>query len=326
MTKMGSPGVGHGSSMGAERLTENPLILTRPFTRAQLIGAGLSPQILRRRDFKQVTGSVWVRADGVDDDTAIRAALVLHPEGAVASHFSACRLLGLPVPVHPFEHVTVFRAEDRRFRPELKSHVTTRPRQVWRVRGIQTLDPVTVFIQMAGSLSLVDLVVLGDAIVRVHDIAPRRLLKACRRSTDYYSARAAKAAAYVRSHVDSPMESRLRMLIVLAGLPEPRTGAGIRNADGTWRRRFDLYYEGSRLIVEYDGRQHATDTKQWLSDLERREELDRAGYRILVVTAKGVFVEPRDTLERVRSQLVALGCKDVPSIGDGWVEHFAVRR
>jgi hypothetical protein len=62
---------------------------------------------------------------------------------------------------------------------------------------------------------------------------------------------------------------------VLAGLPEPRVNLIIRGRDGGWLRRYDLAYEHFRLIIEYDGRQHAEDTQQWLTDIFRREELDQ---------------------------------------------------
>ena len=36
------------------------------------------------------------------------------------------------------------------------------------------------------------------------------------------------------------------------------------------------------MIIEYDGRQHASDTTQWLTDIHRREQLDRMHWRIVV--------------------------------------------
>jgi very-short-patch-repair endonuclease len=77
------------------------------------------------------------------------------------------------------------------------------------------------------------------------------------------------------------------------------------------------------LIVEYDGRQHADDRQQWEGDIERREEFDDEGYRILVVTSKGIFVEPERTLHRIRRQLILRGWGDVPPIQPRWKEHFA---
>ncbi len=118
------------------------------------------------------------------------------------------------------------------------------------------------------------------------------------------------------------METRLRLLIVLAGLPEPTVDVRLMNDDGTWRRRFDLCYPELRLIIEYDGRHHAEDSAQWNSDLDRREELDDEEYRILVVTARGIFVEPARTLERIRRQLELRGSRDDLTIDAGWQDHF----
>lgn len=294
----------------------------KPFTRERWVKAGCDPNLLRRCEFQQVIRSVWIHEDGIDTDTRIRAALALHPPDAVASHFSAARLLGLPVPEHLFEHVTVFRHEDRRWRPEVKPHVTTRPRKIRIVRGIRCTDPVTTFLQLAGCLPLVDLVVLGDAIVKRYKVPPSRLMRACRDSTDYYAGAALRAARYIRRGVDSPMESRARMLLVLAGLPEPTVDVREMNEDGTWRRRYDLCYPEFKIVIEYDGRQHAEDLEQWNGDLERREELDEEGFRVLIVTAKGIFVEPAKTIERVRRALIARGCTADLTVDERWREHF----
>lgn len=299
------------------------LVLTRPFTRAEFLAAGNSIDALRSGRMRRVVRGVYIEADAWDDDTRIRGALRLHPEGAFASHFSAARILRLVVPNNPFEHVTVKNPHDRRYRPEIKPHVTKRRRGVIMVRGMLVTDPITTFLQMAGQLSLVDLVVLGDDIVRRYKIPPKRLVQAARKSTDYYAAAALRGARLVRKGVDSPMETRLRMLIVLAGLPEPVVNLRLVHEDGTWRRRFDLCYPKIKLVIEYDGRHHAEDRDQWHADLERREELDDEGYRILVVTSKGVYQAPERTLQRIRRQLVLLGWGDVPPIGSAWRDHFA---
>ncbi len=315
----------HAADVAAARTDEVPrrIDLDRPFTRAQLRRAGIDPETLRGDDFVQALPRVWVCKRAIDHDTRIRAALVLHPEGAFASHLSAAEVLNLPVPDRGFAHVTVARHRDRRFRPGLKSHVTKRKRRIIVVRGIPTTDPIQTFIDCAGCLSLVDLVILGDALARRYKITARRLRKACAASTDYYAAAALRAATLVRDGVDSPMETRLRLLIVFAGLPEPTVNLLMLNDDGSLRRRIDLCYLAIKLIIEYDGRQHAEDTAQWKRDLDRREELDDEQYRVLVVTAAGIFQEPLRTLQRVRRQLVERGMPDVPEIGDGWKEHFA---
>ncbi|GAB6986100.1 DUF559 domain-containing protein [Nocardioides pyridinolyticus] len=299
-----------------------PVTTGGPFTTAQFVESGHDRSLLRRREYQQVFRSAWVHVDDMDELTRIRAALLLHPEGAVASHFSAARVYRLPVPEHPFEHVLVFRAKDRRRRDGLKSHVTIRLKRIRRVRGVAVVEPVTMFIQLAAYLSLVDLVVLGDAIVREFGITPEKLVKLCRRSGDQHAGAAAVGAAFVRVGVDSPAETILRMLIVLAGLPEPTTNVQLHDESGALRRRFDLYYRAGRVIVEYDGRQHAEDVRQWRRDLHRREELDDEHYRILVVTAEGIYRKPEETLLRVRRVLLERGVAHVPPINDTWRDYF----
>jgi hypothetical protein len=299
------------------------LDLRRPFTRDALVAAGLDPAVLRRTEFHRVFRSVWVHRDGIDDDTRTRAALALHPEGAVASHFSAARVHHLPVPEHTYEHVTVFDPGDRRYRPELKSHVTRRHRGVVWVRGIPVTDHVTTFIQLAGLLSFLDMVIVGDALLRKARMTADELFAACVESGDYYAGAARLAASYVRDGVDSVMETRLRMLLVLAGLPEPDVNVIVWREDGHWKRRFDLCYPRIKLIIEYDGRQHASDAAQWSIDIARREEFDDEGYRVIVVTSEGIFVNPLRTIQRVRRQLILRGWGDVAPISQVWKTYFA---
>src|SRR5438105_2781835 len=55
---------------------------------------------------------------------------------------------------------------------------------------------------------------------------------------------------------ESPMESRLRMLLVLAGLPRPQAQVTLKDAEGRFLGRPDLYYPDQRVGLEYDGRIH----------------------------------------------------------------------
>ena len=113
------------------------------------------------------------------------------------------------------------------------------------------------FLDLAGELGLVDLVVLGDALVRRRRTTVTKLVAAAAQASGRHVALARRAAGLVRAGVDSPMESRLRMLLVLAGLPEPVVNHTEHDDRGWWVRRFDLSYPAARVAVEYDGRQHA---------------------------------------------------------------------
>ena len=95
------------------------------------------------------------------------------------------------------------------------------------------------------------------------------------------------------------METRLRLLIVLAGLPEPEVDHRVHDDDGTLLRRYDLSYLPFRLIIEYDGRQHAESDEQWLSDIGRDEALDDEQIRRLVVVSRDIYSTPANTLARI---------------------------
>jgi hypothetical protein len=62
-----------------------------------------------------------------------------------------------------------------------------------------------------------------------------------------------------------------------------------------------------RLIIEYDGRRHAEDSRQWLTDIFRREELDQMRWRLVIVTSEGIYRDPLRTLVRVRDALWSAG-------------------
>lgn len=122
------------------------------------------------------------------------------------------------------------------------------------------------------------------------------------------------------------METRLRMLLVLAGLPEPEINVVVRDADGEPLRRYDLTFREARTIVEYDGRHHIERVEQWESDLARREEIEDGGWRILVVTSRGIHRRPDQTLLRVQRRLSERGMPGVPTrLSDDWRPHFPVR-
>jgi very-short-patch-repair endonuclease len=300
----------------------------RPFTRADAIAADVSPKQLRGSRFRRIFRGVYVDA-GIPDHPLIRAqaALALHPANAYASHVSAARIYRVPVPKISDEHVTVSEVGDRSRVAGIHCHVAERPpTEVRTLDGVRVSAPCVMFVELASVLDLVDLVVVGDALARLKLASPQQLVGWCAASTDRFAVAARRAAGYVRERVDSAMETRLRMLIVLAGLPEPEVNFEISDETGHLLYRLDLSYPDLRLVIEYDGRQHAEDVHQWGHDLDRREWFDDEKWRVLIVTSKGIYQEPERTLQRIHKALAERGCPVLPRrLSDAWRPYFPAR-
>jgi hypothetical protein len=304
----------------------NDIDLRRPFRRADAIAAGVEARLLRGPRFRTLFRGVLVDASvPLTPELWLQAALVPFHPTAFASHASAARVHRLPIPTLPDEHVTVVDPDHRRHRAGIRCHVV-RSARVRTVRGIRVSDYAQTFVELAEQLALVDLVVVGDHLVRKGRLTPEELMTYCADSKLRGAPLARKASAYVRHDVDSPMETRLRMLIVLGGLPEPKINLVVRDEAGHPVRRYDLWYEKSKTLVEYDGRQHIEREANWEADLDRREEIDDTDARILVITGKGVYAHPEATLRKLQRVLRARGEPGVPTrLSDAWRPHFPGR-
>jgi hypothetical protein len=292
----------------------------RPFTRAAAAAQG-NIRDLRTPTYQRLLHGIYVAAT-VEMTPALIAEAALLPFGekAWASHATAARVLGLPIPALPGEHVTVVERRRRRSRRDVTCHLT---KKGWfnEVSGVRVSAPQQVFVELATQLTLVDLVIVGDHLVRKGLVDLATLRKFCADASGPGAALARTATGYVRNGVDSPMETRLRLLIVLAGLPEPEVNLLV--GDEVERRKYDLSYRRSKTILEYDGRQHVERVEQWEADLERREGIDDDQWRILVFVAKDIYKSPGRTLERIHRALRLRGEPGVPAtLSDAWRAHF----
>ena len=96
------------------------------------------------------------------------------------------------------------------------------------------------------------------------------------------------------------METRVRLLLVLAGLPRPETQLVIRNTNGDFVARADMGYADKRLLIEYDGAWH---WRQRAADERRRQALRDLGWTVIVVTSDDYYKTPTELIDRVRAKL-----------------------
>jgi very-short-patch-repair endonuclease len=99
---------------------------------------------------------------------------------------------------------------------------------------------------------------------------------------------------------ESPMETRLRVLLELKGLPRPQSQVPIHDGRGRFVGRPDLYYASHRLGVEYDGGTHRASLAE---DNRRQNRLLAAGIRLLRFTAGDIFNNPDSVAAQVRGVL-----------------------
>ncbi len=95
-----------------------------------------------------------------------------------------------------------------------------------------------------------------------------------------------RALADARSPVDSPYETRTRLGLVAHGLPEPEVQVRVETAEGP--RHADLGYPKQKLLIEYQGEEHRTSRRRWLSDLTRVQLLQDAGYEVFLIGADDI--------------------------------------
>lgn len=299
----------------------------RPFTRAAALANQLTDAKLRTKAYQRLFHGIYL-CSSVQVTPAVRAqaALCAVGEGAYASHLTAAELWGIPTPPDGLTHLTAPPGEGRNRRRGIVTHRLRTGAATTQREGVPTSTPEQAFCELAaGGVGLVDLVVAGDALLRTGHATRETLERAVRGMSCAGVTSARRALGYVRDGVDSPMESRLRMLLVLAGFPEPQVNVILRGEGGRWVRRFDLCYRSSMVIVEYDGRQHADDPEQWENDIYRREELERQGYTIVVITSRGIYRDPAGTLARVAEALKAAGAPVARRWSPEWRLHFPSR-
>lgn len=276
------------------------------FRGSDAIAAGLVTRgVLRGPRFRCVLPDTYARA-GAKRDLALRsyAASRWSRGRGVLSGYSAAELLraSCAQPGAPAELTVagdVLRSRDG----VVVRHAELHPGEVTTVDGLRVTTPLRTAFDLGRRRPLVESVVAVDALARVHRFSPDLLLHFAAR---YPHTRGVDRLTDTLTLVDcrsgSPPETRLRLVLVQAGLPRPAVQHPVLDDD---RRRavwLDLAYPSHMLGVEYDGRDHL-DPDQVLSDIERHTRLAAAGWRVLRYTARDIRRDPDRIVREVTSAL-----------------------
>jgi Protein of unknown function (DUF559) len=102
----------------------------------------------------------------------------------------------------------------------------------------------------------------------------------------------------------SPQESRIRLQLIDAGLPQPETQIPvvIGHRPEAW---LDMGWPEFKVAVEYDGDHHRRDRRQYVKDIARLRMLEALGWIVIRVIAEDI---PHDVISRVQAALISRGC------------------
>ncbi len=300
------------------------LDVTTPFTRAEAREAGVTDRCLSGAEFRKVFTGVYV-AHSIPDTLVVRtkAALKVAPSGAVVSHHTAARLWGGAVPDSPNIHLAFARDVGTTV-AGIKIHRFSQPMAVHRRHGLPVTTPEQTVLHLARPLDLVELVACADQLVRRRVTTPFDVSEFARRYGGQGSQLAERVGFLARPRVDSAAETRVRLLMVLAGLPEPVVDHHITRPDGTVEYRLDLSFPEVRLAIEYDGRWHDT-AEQRALDEARRADLGSRGWTFVVLHAEDLYETPDQSVQRLCAELGTRGIPVPAAVDEDWRRHFPVR-
>ena len=188
----------------------------RPFTTAQAQTAGISRAQLRNRHrFRRLFTGVYVHAAVRPDLRAwLAGALLLAPADSLVSHTSAMRLYGFDTSVRRDLELTTS-ADARKRIPHVTVHRTRHIDRGREVRGLMVTSPERTFVDVAGRLSLPQLVAFGDHLVHRGLSTPEDLVWFALSTHHHGVRRARRISRLIRAGAESPQESRVRLMMRL---------------------------------------------------------------------------------------------------------------
>lgn len=295
-----------------------PQLLTGPFGLAAAHAAGLTDKQLRSTCWRRLFANVFVHASvPITHDVRLRAVLLAAPAGTVVTGLTAAWLFGVwtPRPGLPVPLELGVRRADRSTSGSraLTRRIVLDPIDVNERDGIAVTSPERTCFQLMARSSLVEAVVFADAFRHAGLVTQRGLMRFADERPHWPHVRKARFAVDLSRHeAASPMETRLRMIIVLAGLPEPIVlNGGLYDENGVLLGIPDMLYLCPIFGIEYDGEYHH-DPEQHARDNVRENRLLVVGnVPLLRYGAGDVFRNPQRIEREVAAMLGGRSLREV---------------
>jgi hypothetical protein len=294
-----------------------PELLGMPFRASGAVAAGrITRSMLGGAEWRRLFPDVYAhRGTELDHRLWCRAALLAAPASAAIGGLSAGALWGAIAPAGAAPvHLVAPRAIRLRRDPRVVVHhtrlvdgdVTTRG-------GLRLTTPERTIFDLGRRADRVDALATLDAMLHRHLLDPDVLRRMIRKRDQWPRVdRLAALLDLAEPRAESPMETRLRLILADAGVRPAVAQFAVFDIRNELLARVDLAWPDLRLAVEYDGDQHR-ERDQFQRDAERLNALHLAGWTVLRFTAVDVLRRPDRTVHVVRAALAELNARRQPA-------------
>jgi hypothetical protein len=286
---------------------EPSLLTGQPFTLAMAQAVGVTRRRLDCSLWRSLGRDLWVATETPDSATLfIAAAQLVLPDRAAVSGQAAASLHGvdlLPLRCEPVDVVL-----DQSWRPGhqdlIRPHRAPLPESdVVTVNGVRCTSPLRTAYDLARGADLRRAVVAVDALLYARLITLDGLTEFSSQRGWPDGARVGRVVQLADAGAQSPMETELRLVLVLdGGLPRPTTQHVVRDRNGRFVGQLDMAYLHRRRGVEYDGQVHAEERVR-ARDLSRHNRLFGAGWPTLRYSADAVYNHKQMIIREVTEAL-----------------------
>jgi len=293
-------------------------LLAGSFTSAIAAGSGVSRKRQRQPDVVIPSRGIRIPLHGTSAAPANLRAYTALDNSSALTHHSGGMIWALGLPPWLEEdwriHIARGRSDGKPRRRNVVGHrLTFQPGEVVMYDGVRVTSPARTWLDLAGLLTVDELIAAGDSVVVAHGPdfpRPKEPLASIgdlrRMIASHPGMRGVKTARLaideIRVGADSPQETKMRLALARTTLGEPVLNRVIRNSWGLPAVWPDAAYPEQRISLQYDGFHHS-DPQQARFDAARRATTERLGWNEIRVFKDDLEGDKPFLLEKVRAVL-----------------------
>ena len=268
-----------------------------PFLGSQALTHGVVTRSELRTRYRAVFRDVYVPKDA-ELTARAKARAAWLSTGATLAGMSAAAVLGTKW-LDAAAPAEIVRTDRHGQRSILVRSYELPDEEVCIVAGMRVTTAARTAFDIGRGLPVAKAVPVLDALLNATGIKPADVLTVADRHRRARGIRRLREALELADGgAESPQETRVRLLLVAAGLPKPETQIEFRDL----HIRVDMGWREWKVAVEYDGIQHWENRYQRSWDIERIALLEAAGWIVVRISAE-MLSRPEAIVERVKAKL-----------------------